>query len=65
MAVKAARLGSSCARKWRSLEGVGAIVAFERDALPRYRFSIDTLVEMLSRGGADVTVNVRRRKDAA
>lgn len=29
------------------------------------RFSIDTLVEMLSRGGADVIVKVRRRKHAA
>ena len=29
------------------------------------RFSIDTLVEMLSRAGADVTVKVRRRKHAA
>jgi len=29
------------------------------------RFSIDTLVEMLSRTGADVTVRVRRRKRAA
>jgi len=29
------------------------------------RFSIDTLVEMLSRAGVDVTVKVRRRKDAA
>lgn len=29
------------------------------------RFSIDTLVEMLSRAGADVSVEVRRRKDAA
>ncbi|MGI8766865.1 MAG: helix-turn-helix domain-containing protein [Gemmatimonadaceae bacterium] len=29
------------------------------------RFSIDTLVEMLSRAGADVSVKVRRRKDAA
>ena len=29
------------------------------------RFSIDTLVEMLSRAGADVTVRVRRRKHAA
>lgn len=29
------------------------------------RFSIDTLVEMLSRAGADVTVRVRRRKNAA
>jgi predicted XRE-type DNA-binding protein len=29
------------------------------------RFSIDTLVEMLSRAGADVTVKVRRRKNAA
>jgi predicted XRE-type DNA-binding protein len=29
------------------------------------RFSIDTLVEMLSRAGADVTVTVRRRKNAA
>ena len=29
------------------------------------RFSIDTLVEMLSRAGADVTVKVRRRKSAA
>ena len=29
------------------------------------RFSIDTLVEMLSRAGADVTVKVRRPKNAA
>jgi predicted XRE-type DNA-binding protein len=29
------------------------------------RFSIDTLVEMLSRAGVDVMVKVRRRKDAA
>ncbi|MDQ2667382.1 MAG: XRE family transcriptional regulator [Gemmatimonadota bacterium] len=29
------------------------------------RFSIDTLVEMLSRAGADVTFKVRRRKSAA
>jgi len=29
------------------------------------RFSIDTLVEMLSRAGADVTIKVRRRKSAA
>jgi predicted XRE-type DNA-binding protein len=29
------------------------------------RFSIDTLVEMLSRAGVDVTVKVRGRKDAA
>lgn len=29
------------------------------------RFSIDTLVEMLSRAGVDVTVRVRRRKHAA
>ena len=29
------------------------------------RFSIDTLVEMLSRAGADVRVTVRRRKHAA
>lgn len=29
------------------------------------RFSIDTLVEMLARAGADVTVRVRRRKHAA
>lgn len=29
------------------------------------RFSIDTLVEMLSRTGADVTVKVRHRKRAA
>ena len=29
------------------------------------RFSIDTLVEMLSRAGADVTVKVRRRRSAA
>lgn len=29
------------------------------------RFSIDTLVEMLSRAGADVTVRVRHRKHAA
>ena len=29
------------------------------------RFSIDTLVEMLSRAGADVTVKVRRRENAA
>ena len=29
------------------------------------RFSIDTLVEMLSRAGADVTVKVRRRRHAA
>ena len=29
------------------------------------RFSIDTLIEMLSRAGADVTVKVRRRKHAA
>lgn len=28
------------------------------------RFSIDTLVEMLSRAGADVTIKVRRRKRA-
>lgn len=29
------------------------------------RFSIDTLVEMLARAGADVTFKVRRRKPAA
>ena len=29
------------------------------------RFSIDTLVDMLSRAGADVTIKVRRRKSAA
>ncbi len=29
------------------------------------RFSIDTLVAMLSHAGADVTVRVRRRKSAA
>ena len=29
------------------------------------RFSIDTLVEMLSRAGIDITVKVRRRKHAA
>ena len=29
------------------------------------RFSIDTLVEMLSRAGADVSFKVRRRKSAA
>lgn len=29
------------------------------------RFSIDTLVEMLSRAGADVTVKVRRHRHAA
>ena len=29
------------------------------------RFSIDTLVEMLSRAGADVTFKVRRRTSAA
>jgi predicted XRE-type DNA-binding protein len=29
------------------------------------RFSIDTLVEMLSRAGAGVTVRVRRRRHAA
>lgn len=29
------------------------------------RFSIDTLVTMLSRAGADVTVKVRRRRSAA
>lgn len=29
------------------------------------RFSIDTLVEMLSRAGADVTIKVRLRKRAA
>lgn len=29
------------------------------------RFSIDSLVEMLSRAGADVTVKVRRRPHAA
>jgi predicted XRE-type DNA-binding protein len=29
------------------------------------RFSIDTLVDMLARAGADVTVKVRRRKHAA
>ncbi len=29
------------------------------------RFSIDTLIEMLSRAGADVTIKVRRRKSAA
>ena len=29
------------------------------------RFSIDTLVEMLGRAGADVSVKVRRRRNAA
>lgn len=29
------------------------------------RFSIDTLVEMLSRAGADITLKVRHRKHAA
>jgi predicted XRE-type DNA-binding protein len=29
------------------------------------RFSIDTLVTMLSHAGADVTVKVRRRRSAA